>query len=128
MREIRIAQISIFEAYSEHDISVQLKNLGNLLDAHPETLPLIKKDLAKPSLKPAGRTGLTVENVFRCLLLKQRLSVSYKQLTFHLSDSMSYRSFARLAPNQGAQEVGFTVDHPKYYTANTGSGSQHACV
>jgi len=99
MRETRIAQMSIFETYSEHDIGVQLKSLGNLLDAHLEILPLIKKDLVKASLKPVGRTGLTVENVFRCLLLKQRFSISYEQLAFHLSDSTSYRSFARLAPN-----------------------------
>jgi IS5 family transposase len=99
MRETRIAQISIFETYSEHDIGVQLKCLGDLLDGYPEILTLIKKDLVKSSLKPVGRTGLTVESVFRCLLLKQRLGVSYEQLAFHLSDSMSYRSFARLAPN-----------------------------
>jgi len=60
---------------------------------------LIKKDLVNRPLKPGGRSGLTVENIFRCLLLKQHLGVSYEQLAFHLSDSMSYRSFTRLAPN-----------------------------
>lgn len=98
MRETRIAQTSLFENYSEHDIGVQLKRLADLLDHHPEILPLIKKDLVDSSLKPVGRSGLTVENVFRCLLLKQLLGVSYERLAFHLSDSMSYRSFTRLAP------------------------------
>jgi IS5 family transposase len=96
MRETRIAQRSIFETYSEHDIGVQLKNQADLLDRHPEILSLIEKDLVNTSLKPVGRTGLTVESVFRCLLLKQRFTLTYQQLAFHLSDTMSYRSFARL--------------------------------
>jgi IS5 family transposase len=99
MRETRTAQTSLFENYSEHDIGVQLKRLAVLLDHHPEILSLIKKDLVRSSLKPVGRNGLTVENVFRCLLLKQQIGASYEQLAFHLSDSMSYRSFVRLAPN-----------------------------
>jgi IS5 family transposase len=99
MRETRIAQTSLFEIYSEHDIGVQLKQLADLLDGHPEIVALIKKDLVNGSHKPGGRSGLTVENIFRCLLLKQQLGVSYERLAFHLSDSMSYRSFTRLAPN-----------------------------
>ena len=93
MRETRIAQISIFEIYSSHDIGVQLKHLADLLDGQPQILSLIEKDLVNASLKPLGRSGLTVENVFRCLLLKQHLGVSYERLAFHLSGSMSYRSF-----------------------------------
>ncbi|VAW61134.1 hypothetical protein MNBD_GAMMA11-299 [hydrothermal vent metagenome] len=38
-----------------------------------------------------------MENILRCLILKQQLKISYEQLSFHLSDSMSYRSFTRLA-------------------------------
>lgn len=38
-----------------------------------------------------------MESVLRCLLLKQLLLVSYEQLAFHLSDSMTYRAFTRLS-------------------------------
>jgi transposase, IS5 family len=48
------------------------------------------------SVSNVGRCGLSVESIFRCLLLKQQLRVSYEQLSFHLSDSMTYRSFTRL--------------------------------
>lgn len=99
MRETRIAQRSIFELFSGHEIGVQLKAQADLLDQHPEILTLIEKDLIDPSLKPVGRNGLSVENVFRCLLLKQHLGLSYQRLAFHLSDSMSFRSFVRLAPH-----------------------------
>lgn len=96
MRITRLAQISIFENYSEHEFGIQLKKLSALLDEYPEVLALVEQDLVDTSLKPVGRNGLTVENIFRSLLLKQQLQVSYEQLAFHLSDSMSYRTFVRL--------------------------------
>ena len=57
---------------------------------------MIEKDLRDESVKKVGRNGLSVESIFRCLLLKQKLRISYEQLSFHLSDSMTYRTFARL--------------------------------
>lgn len=96
MRETRITQASLFENYSEHEIGVQLKTLSSILDQHMEILSLIKSDLQDESVKNTGRNGLSVESVFRCLLLKQQLRISYKQLSFHLSDSMTYRAFTRL--------------------------------
>ena len=96
MRETRLAQTSIFENYAEHEFGKQLKTLSSLLDDYPEILTLIEKDLIDDSLRPVGRSGLTVENVFRCLLLKQQLGVSYERLAFHLADSISYRTFVRL--------------------------------
>ena len=99
MRETRLAQTSIFENYAEHEFGKQLKTLSNLLDDYPEILTLIEKDLIDGSLRPVGRSGLTVENVFRCLLLKQQLGVSYERLAFHLADPMSYRTFVRLPAN-----------------------------
>jgi IS5 family transposase len=98
MRETRIAQASIFENYSEHEFGARLKALSNLLDQHPEVLSLVAKDLVDESATKVGRTGLSAESIFRCLLLKQQLRISYEQLAFHLSDSMTYRTFARL-PN-----------------------------
>ena len=95
IRETHITQASLFENYSEHEIAVQLKTLSNILDQHIEILSLIKTDLQDASVKNTGRNGLSVESVFRCLLLKQQLHISYKQLSFHLSDSMTYRAFTR---------------------------------
>ena len=99
MRETRVAQASIFENYSEHELGIQLKSLSDLLDRHPAILTLVAKDLVNESASNTGRSGLSVESVFRCLLLKQQLGISYEQLSFHLSDSMTYRSFTRLTHN-----------------------------
>ncbi len=89
MRETRVAQASIFENYSEHEFGVRLKALSSLVDQHPEILSLVAKDLVADSATKVGRIGLSAESIFRCLLLKQRLSISYEQLAFHLSDSMT---------------------------------------
>lgn len=97
MRETRVPQTSIFESYSQHEHGKQLCRLSRLLDEHEsQILPLIEGDLIEKSVKEVGRCGLSVESVFRCMLLKQMLQVSYDGLAFYLSDSMSYRTFARL--------------------------------
>lgn len=62
---------AIFENYSEHEQGVHLEQLSELLDQYPEILALIEQDIVDNSLKPVGRYGLTVENVFRSLLLNR---------------------------------------------------------
>lgn len=96
MRETRIAQASIFEKYSDHQHGAMLQKLSQRLDEHPQILDLVATDLIDTLTAPAGRIGLSVESVLRCLLLKQLLRVSYEQLAFHLSDSMTYCAFTRL--------------------------------
>jgi len=96
MRETRIAQASLFDNYSKHEFGCRLKALSDVLDEYPEILTLIQGDLIDSSVKKVGRNGLSVDSIFRCLLLKQQLRISYEQLSFHLSDSMTYRTFTRL--------------------------------
>jgi len=96
MRESRTVQISIFDFYSPHEFGLHLKQLSEVLDEHPEILALLEQDLITEDCTEVGRKGLSVESIFRCMLLKQILGVSYEQLSFHLSDSLSYRTFARL--------------------------------
>ncbi len=96
MRETRVAQISIFENYSQHELGIQLKQLSCILDRFPDILALLENDLIDKTCKPVGCIGLSVESIFRCLLLKQQLRCSYEQLAFYLSDCKSYRSFTRI--------------------------------
>jgi transposase, IS5 family len=99
MRETRTAQTSIFDFYSQHEFSDFLRSLSDLLDSHPELLKLMEKDLLTDGPQATGRKGLSVESIFRCMLLKQITGVSYEMLAFHLTDSHSYRAFARLDRN-----------------------------
>jgi len=100
MRETRNAQASIFDFYSGHDTGKQLKELSDLLDQHAGILVLIEQDFSKHDVASTGARGLSLESIFRCLILKLTLGVSYRKLEFALSDSPTYRSFARL---RGAQ-------------------------
>lgn len=106
MRETRTVQASIFDFYSEHEHGVMLSNLSQLLDEHTEILELLAVDLIDPQRCQTGCCGLSVESIFRCLLLKQTLQVSYTSLAFHLSDSATYRTFSRLAVNQRPSPAG----------------------
>lgn len=96
MRETRIAQASIFEHYSNHEHGNRLRKLSVVLDRHPEILNLFAADLIDTSASAVGRVGLSAESILRCLLLKQQRGFSYEQLAFHLSDSVTYRTFTRL--------------------------------
>ncbi|MEJ2755558.1 MAG: ISNCY family transposase [Gammaproteobacteria bacterium] len=97
MRQCFTAQRSIFENYAEHEIGYRLNTLSDILDGQPEIIKMIEDDLKNDtSTKRTGRCGMSVESVFRCLLLKQELQVSYKQLEFLLRDSATYNTFARL--------------------------------
>jgi len=58
-------------ALTKHEIGLRLKQLSFILDKHPEILSIIRNDLVVKSIKPVGRSGLSVESVFRCLILKQ---------------------------------------------------------
>jgi len=96
MRETRTAQTSLFDVYTGHKFGDFLRKLSCLLDKRPEILARVAEDFQFKTLKATGRKGLSIESVFRCMLLKQITGDSYEKLAFHLSDSSSYRSFARL--------------------------------
>ena len=99
MRETRTAQMNLFDFYSEHKRSEQLQSLSALLDAHPNLFGLVEGDLLNKDAKATGCKGLSVESIFRCMVLKQITRASYEQLSFLLADSQSYRTFARLDRN-----------------------------
>ena len=106
MRETRTVQLSIFDSYSQHDHGVMFSELSQLLDEHPQVLDLLRADLIDPSRRATGCNGLSVDSVFRCLLLKRILGVSYEQLSFHLSDSNTYRCFARIPGGRNPSRAG----------------------
>jgi IS5 family transposase len=100
MREARTAQASIFDRYSEHEFGRQLESLSALLDEYPQILELIARDFSKAEVARTGACGLSLESILRCVVLKQITQLSYQKLSFHLSDSATYRTFARLTVKQ----------------------------
>lgn len=100
MRINRLPQASIFERYSEHEFGQTLSDLSKALDSLPELIDIVAQDFIADDKQAVGRIGMTVESILRCLILKQHLKISFDMMAFHLSDSMTYQSFARLRPNQ----------------------------
>ncbi len=96
MRIKRTSQISIFDQFSQHEIGLELAAMSEWLDQHPGVLDFVAEDLGLSSVKATGRRGMTAESVLRCALLKQHRQLSYQELAFHLLDSASFQSFARL--------------------------------
>jgi IS5 family transposase len=59
----------------------------------PKILDLVLQDLSVESPNPVGAEGMSAEQVFRALILKQMNGFSYRELRFHLADSQTYRTF-----------------------------------
>src|SRR5580765_6943834 len=96
MRQDRTVQASIFDLFAKHEIGCELKKASAWLDDHPALIGLVAGDLRRDTVQETGRQGLPAEAVLRCALLKQYRQLSYEELAFHLEDSASFRTFARL--------------------------------
>ncbi len=71
--------------------------MGIILDEHPEIAALAFTDLVPTGVNVnAGAPGMTADFVVRAALLKQMHGLSYEDLAFSLSDSLSFRWFVGL--------------------------------
>src|SRR5450631_514311 len=92
----RTVQATVFDIFAEHEIGRELNAMSRWLDQQRSLLSLVAADLSGHGIKETGRHGLPAEAVLRCALLKQYRQLSYVELAFHLEDSASFISFARL--------------------------------
>ena len=96
MRTKRTHQMSIYETFAEHAIGQELKTISGWLDRHTEVLDWAAQDIQRKGVKNTGRSGMSIETILRCGLLKQHQQWTYEELAFHLSDSATSSAFARL--------------------------------
>lgn len=96
MRAKRTRQMSIYETFAEHAIGQELKAISAWLDRHVEVLDWAEEDIQRKGLKETGRSGMSIEAILRCGLLKQHQQWTYEELAFHLADSATSTAFARL--------------------------------
>ena len=96
MRETRTAQRSIFQIETDHEIARELKRMSDWLDKHSQLLERVGEDIQSRGGSRRGRSGLTLDAVLRCAILKQYRQVDYRTLAFYLRDSVSFIEFARV--------------------------------
>ena len=96
MRETHTAQRSIFQTATDHEIAHELKRMSDWLDKHPELLDRVAEDLQSGGSSARGRSGMTIDTILRCAILKQYRQVDYRTLAFYVRDSVSFIEFARL--------------------------------
>ena len=100
MRQKRSPQLSVFHALAITDIGQELAAISLIIDETPRMLEPIFTDLVGVKQTDNGRTGMSAEQVLRCAILKQYRNLSYEELAFHLVDSITFRTFARLERGQ----------------------------
>ncbi len=100
MRQKRSPQLSVFHIMAATEIGKELAAISLIIDETPQMLDPIYQDLVGVKQTDNGRTGMSAEQVLRCAIMKQYRSLTYEELAFHLADSMTFRTFARLERTQ----------------------------
>jgi len=93
-------QKSLFHVMPRNPIARELAAVSEILDANPEVLELVYRELAGTARVDHGREGMSAEQVLRAALVKQSQNLTYEELAFHLGDSQTFRAFVRLEVNQ----------------------------
>ena len=88
--------MSIYEIFAQHEIGQELKAISAWLDRHLDVLDWAQQDIQRTGIKDTGRSGMSIEAILRCGLLKQHQQWTYQELAFHLADSATSIAFARL--------------------------------
>jgi IS5 family transposase len=107
MRQARQKQLNLDSNWLAFEPAKELRAIAGLLDEHPTVANLVWQDLSpKGLLSDAGAQGLSAEQVLRALIVKQLNGFSYRELAFHLVDSVTYRRFCQLGWNQAPSKSG----------------------
>jgi len=93
-------QRSLFHVMPRHPLGRELAAVSDILDANPEILERVYRDLVGTARDDHGREGMTAEQVLRAAVVKQSQNLTYEELAFHLGDSQTFRAFVRLEVNQ----------------------------
>lgn len=100
MRRKYHRQGSLFHVMSRSAIGRELAAISEILDANPDVLDPVHRDLVGSARQDHGREGMTAEQVLRAAIIKQSQNFTYEELAFHLGDSQVFRAFVRLQVNQ----------------------------
>lgn len=95
MRAMMPDQLPLMQVFVGHEHGRELEVMSAILDTIPGVLALVDWDVTRGHKREVGRPGMSSEQVLRALVVKQMNGFSYEELSFHLADSISYRTFCR---------------------------------
>jgi transposase, IS5 family len=94
MRKNSEKQMPLMPPKIDHPQAEELNAISCILDRNTIIYDLAMQDLSWSVKKSkAGAKGMTAEQVVRAAIVKQMFEFSYKDLAFHLMDSVSLRRF-----------------------------------
>lgn len=96
MRTIEDTRTNFFSDLFVSKISIELKDISKIVDNNKSIYNSIYEDISPNN--NVGRKGLSAEQLFRIAILLKLRGLTYEELEFHLADSATFRSFARLFP------------------------------
>ncbi len=94
MRQLFQEQLPLPGPSVSHPHARELDGMDQILRDNPDITALVMQDLEGRVRVPGwGRQGMTAEQVLRAALVKQLNTWTYDELSFHLADSWTYRTF-----------------------------------
>jgi IS5 family transposase len=97
MRKKSKKQMPLMPPEIDHPQAEELSAISRILDSNPIIYDLVMQDLSPQQTKSkAGAKGMTAEQVIRAAVVKQMFEFSYKDLAFHLVDSVSLKRFCHI--------------------------------
>jgi IS5 family transposase len=98
MRQLFREQLALSGPVVRHRHAQELEGVDRILRDNGDTVELVLQDLQAGVLVGEGREGMTGEQVLRAAVLKQINTFTYDELSFHLADSWTYRTFCGWGP------------------------------
>lgn len=116
----RHEQLSLDRPWIEHSHADELAEISQILTLHPDMAKVVEQDLVRGLKCPeTGARGMSGDQVLRALLLKQMNGFSYRELEFHLADSVTYRTFCRLGALEATPSRATLAENLKKVQAET---------
>jgi len=94
MRKTSKKQMPLMPQSLDHPRAAELNAISGILDDSPNIGAVAMQDLSAGTAKSgAGASGMSADQVVRAAIIKQMFEFSYRDLAFHLTDSVSLRRF-----------------------------------
>ena len=96
MRKKYEEQLKLVYIIPNNKIGHQLEKISQIIDENRSICNLVHKDLTYYKDDSTGRVGLNADQVLRSAILMKYQDLNYEELEFYLSDSTTFKAFARM--------------------------------